>query len=505
MANTIKILLCVSLLVVCGETNKVVFAQSLPEPKAACAYCGTPLPNGVHSKNCRYYTAPNSRGSNASSTRPDINAMVTEAILKSMLTSLFTPPNNANSTNQQDVLAAQLKASELAARQMVEYQKARDAAFMAEHMKTKKAFKSADGEPGMAFKELSDSALAFKSADENLEGLAAEARKPFDTAADITTSAPDAVGQATPFFGDTMAIENLQLLVNPENDARVVDLSNATTFVAENLKDEAADPGINEHSQADETHKKANDVSAECTVLMGKLDAFIAQRKKFQKTIDLAQQQLVTWQDANRNALWNAARDGLEYFSGELLETLSQRGKAADRLHRIYLKNMEKMTREGIDAADIGARIERLKILSSTGKISELSAHINDWQGFIKDGMSALISQLTSSNQEIKEMLADPRLQKYFSTDAPELNFLLDISKLAAANNMFGKWVLRKLPIIGAIEISVKQSYNALDWLLSFNRIVEANKVNGKVLDAAKKIQMNIDDTRQALKKCPIS
>jgi len=85
------------------------------------------------------------------------------------------------------------------------------------------------------------------------------------------------------------------------------------------------------------------------------------------------------------------------------------------------------------------------------------------------------------------------------------LNVLLDISKLAAANNVFGKWVLKKLPIVGAIEISVKQSYNALDRLLSFNRIIDANTVNGKVMDAAKKIQRHIDNTRQALKLCPRS
>ena len=39
-----------------------------------------------------------------------------------------------------------------------------------------------------------------------------------------------------------------------------------------------------------------------CVVLSKKLDGFLTQRGKFQKTIDLAQEQLSTWQDANRNA-----------------------------------------------------------------------------------------------------------------------------------------------------------------------------------------------------------
>ena len=370
-------------------------------------------------------------------------------------------------------------------------------------MRAMQSFKSPDGSQGLAFKELSGTALAFKSPDDDLEGLAAEARTPFDTAAESTPSTPDGAGRATAFFGDTMPIEDLGLLVHPENDPRVVDLRNATTFVAKNLKDEAAVPETTEDTETDQAHDEGNATKPDCARLEKKLDGFIHQRKKFQKTIDLAQEQVVTWQTANRNALWNAARDGLEYFSGQLLEKLFQRGKAADRLQQVYRKNMEQMAKEGIDVADVGARIERLKILSSTGKISELTANINDWQGFIKDGMSALIAQLTTSNQEIKGMLEDPKMQKYFATDASELNFLLDISKLAAANNMFGKWVLKKLPIIGAIDISIKESYNALDWLLSFNRIMDANKINGNVMAAARSIQTNINDTRQALKECP--
>jgi len=78
--------------------------------------------------------------------------------------------------------------------------------------------------------------LAFKSPDDDLESLAARARKPFDTSSETTSSAPDAVGAPAPFFGDIMPIKDLQLLVSPENDPRVVDLRNATAFVAGNLK-----------------------------------------------------------------------------------------------------------------------------------------------------------------------------------------------------------------------------------------------------------------------------
>jgi hypothetical protein len=94
-------------------------------------------------------------------------------------------------------------------------------------------------------------------------------------------------------------------------------------------------------------------------------------------------------------------------------------------------------------------------------------------------------------------------MQKYFETEAPELNALLDLSKLAASNKVFGKWVARKVPLIAGVEISLKQSYNALDWYLSFKQVAEANGINGRVLDAARGIQKNIDDTALSLRACP--
>ena len=125
-----------------------------------------------------------------------------------------------------------------------------------------------------------------------------------------------------------------------------------------------------------------------------------------------------------------------------------------------------------------------------------------DWQGFVKNGASSIVSLLTSSNQEISEMLEDPKMQKYFETDAPYLSTLLDISKIAAANDVFGKWAVRRMPMIGAVEISINQIYNGFDWSLSYYRILEARDINGRVMNAAMSIQKNIDDTYLSLRHC---
>jgi hypothetical protein len=160
------------------------------------------------------------------------------------------------------------------------------------------------------------------------------------------------------------------------------------------------------------------------------------------------------------------------------------------------------MMQDGVNVAEIQAKIERLRLLSSTGRIVELSGSINDWQTFMKDGVSGLMAQLTSSNGEIQEMLEDPRMQKYFETETPELKALLDISKIAASNKVFGKWVAKKLPMVAWAEFAVNEVYHGFDFYLSYTRLAEAQKINGRVMDSARYIQKNIDDTYLALKGC---
>ena len=434
------------------------------------------------------------------STSGNVKAMFVGALFEGLLTSMFASPTPPD--NEQEALAAQQKAAALAAQQAAAFQRAQEAAFQAEHNKMMQSFKQLDGSQGVAFKSLSDASLAFKTLNDDPETLAADARKPFDTAADAQPPASAASGTAPPFFGDTMPLKDIQLLVNPENDPRVVDLENANAYMVKNLK-KGENPAPDTKSRDGKADGKPRIKGPDCAKLNRKLQGFITQRDKFHNTITMAQEQLTTWQEANRNALLQAAKDGIEYFTGQLLDGLGKRGEAAERLQRIYEKNAARMAQDGLDVAAIAAKIERLRMLSSAGKIAELTGNIKDWQTFIKDGMSALMAQLTSSNREIQGMLDDPQMQKYFETESPELKVLLDISQLGAANKVFGKWVAKKVPLIAGVELAINQTYNGLDWFLSFERMAESHKINGKVLHAAKSLQQHIDDTSWALRDCP--
>ena len=439
---------------------------------------------------------------------PDYNAMIAGTIFQSMVTSMFSTGTGTDSTHQYEALMAQQAEAQAKAQHAMALQQQKEAVFKAKHNQMMQAYKQPGGSSGTAFKSLTDSGSGsmngYKSLDD-AETLASNARMPFDTPPEQTVDSDGMrFGEATPFFGDTMPLKDIQLLVNPENDPRIVDLREAKSYIVANLKKE------NVSGKGSKTPDKGNDngepivEKPDCAKLSRQLKGYIVQRDRFQKTVALAQEQVDTWQAANRNAMLNVAMDGINYFTGQLLEGMTNRGKAAARLEQIYKKNADRMVKDGIDIQGIEEKIDHLKRLSSAGEMADMISNVSDWNDFVEHGMSGLISQMTDSNREIEGMLEEPGMQKYLGESESELNALLDISKIAASNAVFGKWVAKKIPIVAGIELAVNQTYNAMDWFLSFNRIMDANNINGEVLDTAKRIQKNIDDTVIELKGCSI-
>lgn len=468
-----------------------------------CAYCGTSIPNGVHASSCPYSAGPAASEKSAPlapafNPAADLQAMIVGSIFQGLVTALFTQPSSSADSTQ-----AEQKRAEALAAQYLAQKKAREAAEQAAYEKLMKSYKLLSGSHKIGFKTLSKTKIGFKTLESDTESLAASARKPFDTAEESGDSTSSYAGSGgTSFFGDTMPLVDIQFLVNPENDPNVIDLRNAVTYVVDNLKEDNEKMTEATQDAEESSHGQPIVTPPDCQKLKQRLAAYVVQRQNFHKTVLQAQEQLTIWENANRNALVNAAKDGVEYFAGAYLATLAKRGDNADKVRQILEKNKASMARDGLDVKKIEAVILRVKNESLAGKSAWAANTGNDWQTFLKDGVSGLVAQLSNTNAEIKEMMSDSRMQKYFTTDSPELNALYDISKIAADSKVFGKWAAKKVPIIALIEISYKQTYNAADWLLSFQRISEANRINGEVTNSARSLQRNIEETYETLQQC---
>lgn len=418
--------------------------------------------------------------------RPDMNAVVGGMIMQGVLDAVLNPPRPAKG-NMDAVIAAQQQAEALKAQQAARAKAADSATFRVLQSQV-------DG-----YKAVSTGSLALKGVDDDLTAMAAQAREPFDTAGDQTVNeGPGGAVQApTPFFGDTLPEAELRLLVEPENDPRVVDLRQAQSFVTESIKNE-----VDARNLPVETLVKPERTAQECVALRKKLDGFLTQREKFARTVELSSSEFDVWQKQNREALMNAATEGISNYTGNLLEYFHKRGAAADRLLGVYAKHASSMAKEGVDVAVLAQKIQVLKNISTAGQLASLSSQGLDWSGFMKNGFSALISGLSTDNAALEATLADPRVAKYFESEMPALKAALDLTRIAAGAEVFGKWAARKMPVIAGCEYAVNQAYNALDWALSFRRIVDAHRIYGNALETAKGIQSHIHETRLTLNDC---
>jgi phage shock protein A len=500
-------------LVVLGLRAGGAVAQAVPKPTINCPGTVEMYRSQLGYHNCycdgdkpicdEFKTSSPKGRTKAASQEAQIKSMIVGTIFDSLMSSMSSSGSKAHNPNAliEQQQAIEQTALQAAAQEQAQ-QRAQEQAFARQKMALLPSFKPLEGDSPDAYKGLADAPMAYKTLDGPLEALAAGARAPFDSASTVAPQSTAVPGQATAFFGDSMPLADVENLVNPGNDPQIVDLRNAVTFVAKNLKDEAAHPAHQVAAPAVDKKAEPRNTPAQCDKLTQQLKSYVTQRQKFQQTILLAQQQWSTWDQSNRNALVNQAKDGIEYFVGNYLGALQKRGLAAKRYEEILERNAANMSRDGIDVLALRDKIERLKASSVAGKVAGLANDANTWQTFLKDGASSLVAQLSTSNDEIKDMMADPRMQKYFSTDAPELNTLLDISKIAADSKVFGKWVARKIPMLALLEISTKTVYNASDWLLSLNRVKEANHINGQVLRSAQSLQKHIDDTSLALQRC---
>jgi len=438
-----------------------------------------------------------SRSSTQSSA--EMSNMITGALLQGLFNSILSSP----ATDQKN-LDAQQRATKLeqikAAEKAAEQQRLKEAIAQAEYDKMMRSYKLLDDTQDLKIKTFNTQGLDFKTLDGETEKISSDARKQFEQVSG-TVPGPYEKNDTT-FFGDAISEEDLQILLNIDNNPNIVDLREANKYLDDRTNMDSARIVTLLRENESETDGEPIILKPDCLRLREQLKGYIDQREQFQKTIELSQNELNIWENANNNAMLNAAKDGLEYFTGELLRGLSNRGKAADRLQTIYNAKATQMVADGINIVEIKSKIDRLRSILSAGQIAEFTSNIRDWETFVKNGISSLLMRLSESNNEIDGIFRDPKVNKYFETEKPELKTLLDLSKLSASNMVFGKWVAKKIPVIAVIELSVKQTYNGLDYLLSLNRIIEARKINGGVTDAARYIQKNIDDTYLALTNC---
>lgn len=474
-------------------------AQQVPAAsEAMCIGCNRSMSyinKYGHGANCPY--GPKKAASSGSgvvlSPSNNLNMMIAGTVMQSLLSSLFSGPSPQQ---QQQKLLQQQQQQQLLLQQQIQQQKIKDSIDNALYLKLKGSYKNVEGSQKLGFKNLNG----------DMETMSAAAREPFD--AKLVIGGGDNNSTATNFFGTKMPVADIQTLVYPEKDPVIVDVEKTNQYLKEKKREDSI-------KKADLEKQQVAKKSVECETLQKRYDSYVSQREKFQKTINLTDNELSEWKKKNTEALKNAAWSGLDVVLNTKVfgdvggfKKIEKRGEEAENIKQRLLPYMDQLRLKGVDVDNylktLNARIFNKNLIKSGEKFKDAA----EYDAFVRDGLQAWGSSSFATDSTFQHIVQDPNVQMVLNDNHPEVDVAgfvegKMIEKLLKTE--FMGTLLKfdnRIPYVSYAQFAVDEIYNATDFILSYKRIVQQREVQGKELEAAMSLQMQIDKMYDQLKTC---
>lgn len=299
----------------------------------------------------------------------------------------------------------------------------------------------------------------------------------------------------TNFFGYTMPFENIQTLVNPETNENIADV-----FLSKKFMEQKVSADSLKISQL--FLKSASETQSICFDFVQRLKSSLDQRNQFYKLVIKNKQLIDIWSSANKVAMEKATQEGLKEYANQLSINFFNKETAADKLQAVLDKYSKIMAKHGVNVDSLQVKINDLRVLYSTKNLANLVSKMNNWQDFIVNEIPEMQLNLQDTSITINEIFEDKNIQKYLQTDKQAIEQLMDNSSILFINSELTKWATKKLPKMGLVALSTAQTYKGYDWQASLQQLLTSQQINGGMLDTAKYIQNNIDNSYNHLSDC---
>lgn len=431
-------------------------------------------------------------------------AILTTGIMQMLLTKMLSPDTKQQ---QADAAAKQAELDRIAAE--AEKQRQIEAALAQErYEKMMQLYKPVPGSQSLEVKTLDSTAdLDFKTLDGKAEQMSADARRQFESSGN-DHSLPE-IKDGNDFFGIPVSSPEFQTLVNTENDPNIVDLTKANNYINENIAKEAS-PKVENLKKDDPAKVKKELPEGYCSSLQNKLSGFIETRAKFQKTINLTQNELNKWKEQNNAALWNAAKSGVSLVTDIFLKHLDLRKNNATDIKK-YLEALPLGKTPGVTDNYMKILDQVINYKYNLPKTAENIKKAADYAYLLRDATQIMAEEIAKSDKDVASMLNDPKFKSLLNTGNPEVDAGQFTTGKIAEVFLEGPVLKEKLvsafsktmPIVAWCQFAVDQTYNATDWILSYKNICDLNSVSGKETESAQYLQNKIFETQSLLKECP--
>jgi hypothetical protein len=319
---------------------------------------------------------------------------------------------------------------------------------------------------------------------------------------------PDSENKIAPIFGSNLSPRNIQTLLEPDNDPMIVDLRNANNFIEKNIKSD----GLKTIDLKKNNPKgNGNPIPPKCEEVERSLKIQQENRMQYQKQIQFAQSELNEWEKKNNQALWNAAESGASFLFKKYLQQIEASKKNAGNIKQWLLDFEKPLKNKGVPV-DNYLKLLDTKILNFN--LAKWGIAIDETlkAAFaVRDETQAIAEHIAQSETHVAAILNDPTIKAFLNEGDSKIEATTFGITEASAKNLNNAYQVIKVvgnyltivnPIASLAQFAIDETYNASDWTLSYQVILQERKVKGDAMRESEILQQKIDGSFEMMKNC---
>ena len=263
---------------------------------------------------------------------------------------------------------------------------------------------------------------------------------------------------------------------------------------------------------ATDVNKFTELVSDPCLPLQEQLERDRHALEVQQKSIGATLDQLDEWTRANDEAQKKALQDAVKALLAGLGDKLAQRLNAARAYQGWLTRYQKQMVEMGVPYEALEMKIDRAAsgygyaMVAATGGVAlKEGVKAADLWELVKAEIGSIANSFSESDTAIREVIADHELKKIMNTDGHAYldltsSFLEMASDSKELAPIFTKIVgAGTLPLVFFIR---DYGYDATQWGLSRERILQQGHLSERNLDAVKALRRQIESTMKKREDC---
>jgi hypothetical protein len=240
----------------------------------------------------------------------------------------------------------------------------------------------------------------------------------------------------------------------------------------------------------------------ECAKLINKINWDQQNQNKYLATIDKTIVALDEWKEMNSEAMQNAFLEGVGFLTSKYVDLKNAKRAPAENVKSTMQKILKQDPKNDAAQKVISFLDQNYlkkewqeNVISSLDKTQDAVKYFEA----SKDALQNAITGMSATDKQYLELLQSPKLAPYLNdksfTDGCKFVFeeIVDMAvNSEKVTKAFESVFATKVPYVAIAQFAVNQTYNATQWYISLQQVLELNKVHGKELETAQYLQNRI-------------